>query len=80
MISETIKGNLHTGFFPKGCISALLPSAKSLGEIWRTFGSPSDMDFGYNTKMEGYANLSSDITELYAIVEEERLVVRKKKL
>ena len=28
----------------------------------------SEMDFGYNAKSGGYANLSSDITELSAIV------------
>ena len=27
-----------------------------------------ELNFGYNAKMEGYTNISSDIPELYAIV------------
>ena len=57
------------GCQPSPGISALLPSAKALTKIWRTFGSPSDMDVGYTTKMEGYATLMSDITELSKIAD-----------
>ena len=64
MALEKAKGNLHTGVRPRAGISALLPLAKSLGEIWRTFGSPCEVYFRYNAKMEGYANSSPDITEL----------------
>ena len=30
-------------------------------------GGISKLNFGYNAKMEGYTNSSSDISELYAI-------------
>ena len=38
-----------------------------------------EVSFGYHSKMEVYANSSSDIPKLYAIMEEERLVVDKEK-
>ena len=37
----------------------------------------SDIKFGYNTKSEGCATSMLDITELYAIMEEERLVAQR---
>ena len=36
-----------------------------------------DNDVGYNSKIEGYTTFMSDINKLYAIIEEERLVVRR---
>ncbi|MEA2033177.1 MAG: hypothetical protein U9N41_06305 [Euryarchaeota archaeon] len=35
-------------------------------------GSISEVNFGYNVKMEVYTNLSSDITKLYAIGRSEK--------
>lgn len=39
--------------------------------------SKCDNNVGYNSKMEGYTTFMSDINKLYAIMEEERLVVEE---
>ena len=50
-----------------------------MGETVQLYGGIYEVNFGYNTKMEVYANSSSDIPELYAIMSK-RLQERVAKL
>lgn len=50
-----------------------------MGEKVQLKGGICEVNFVYNVKKEVYPNSSSDIPKLYAIMEEERLVVDKEK-
>ena len=49
-----------------------------MGEKFQLKSGISEVNFGYHPKMSGYTTLMSDIPELYAIMEEERLMTQRK--
>ena len=53
-------------------------SGKKRGEKFQLKGGRSEVNFGYHPEMGGYTTLMSDIPELYAIMEEERLMTQRK--
>ena len=48
-----------------------------MGEKFQLKSGISEVNFGYHPKMGGYTTLMSDIPELYAIMEKERLIAKR---